>query len=94
MNNKEIPCSPLLFCENKFIISSQCTLVENSSKLLLEYERKKRNSIYTIEFTNNDIEKMISIHVLKVCESSIFQPHQLMFKSCIKKVGSIFEEKK
>ena len=66
-------------------------MAENTSKILLECERKKRNSLSAIEFTNNDIEELISIHVLKVCGSSISKPHQLMFKSSIKEVGSIFE---
>ena len=37
---------------------------------------------------------MISIRVLKLCGSSIFKPHRRLFKSCIKKGGSIFEGKK
>ena len=37
---------------------------------------------------------MISIRVLKLCGSSIFKPHRRLFKSCVKKGGSIFEGKK
>ena len=109
INNKKIHCiSPIYY--NNYIIdfkektqifndffSNQCTLVENTSKLLTDSFKRTNNLFSTISFTKNDIVKiiknlnpnkahgfdMISIRMLKMYGDSILKPSELIFKSCL-----------
>ena len=98
LNNKKIPCIPPLFHNGKFIMdfkektelfndffTRQCSLVNNNSKLPSILTKKTCQSLSTVEFSTNDILKiirnlnpnkahghdMISIRMLKICNESI-----------------------
>ena len=110
LNNKKIPLIPPLFHENRFItdfkekaelfnsfFSNQCSLLKNCSKLPtnLRYVTDKR--LRTINFTTNNIEKIIvslnpnkahghdniSIRMLKICGNTICKPLELIFKQAL-----------
>ena len=109
INNKKIHCISLIYCNNYIIdfkektqifndfFSNQCTLVENTSKLLTDSFKRTNNLFSTISFTKNDIVKiiknlnpnkthgfdMISIRMLKMYGDSILKPSELIFKSCL-----------
>ena len=110
LNNKKIPCIPPIYHNNNYIIdfkekaqifnnffAKQCTLVENTSKLLIDSFKRTNNVFSIILFTKDDIAKiiknlspnkahgfdMISICMLKICGDSILKPLELIFKSCI-----------
>ena len=110
LNNKKILCIPPIYHNNNYItdfkekaqifnnlFAKQCTLVENTSKLLTNSFKKTNNLLSTISFTTDDIAKviknlnpskahgfgMISIRMLKICGDSILKPLELIFKSCI-----------
>ena len=111
LNNKKIPVLPPIFHDNKFIIdfkqkaeifnshfSKQCKPLINNSKILSECPRKSNESLSSITFEINDIEKiiknldpkkshghdMLSIRMLKLFGESIYKPLNLIFKSCLK----------
>ena len=111
LNNKKIPVLPPIFHDNKFItdvkqkaeifnshFSKQCKPLINNSKILSECPRKSNESLSSITFEINDIEKiiknldpkkshghdMLSIRMLKLCGESIYKPLNLIFKSCLK----------
>ena len=110
LNNKKIPCIPPIYHNNNYItdfkekvqifnnfFAKQCTLFENSSKLLIDSSKRTNNPISTISFTKDDIANfiknlnpnsaqgfnMISIRMLKICGDSFLKPLELIFKSCI-----------
>ena len=78
--------------------AKQCSIIQNSSELLLTLNKKTKNSISSITFNRNDIATitrsldpskahgydMISIRMLKICDKSICKPLELIFQSCIK----------
>ena len=109
-NNKNIPCIPPIYYNNNYItdfkqkaqifnnfFAKQCTLVENTSKLPIDFFKKTNNLLSTTSFTKDDISKiiknfnpnkahgfdMISIRMLKISGDSILKPLELFFKSCI-----------
>ena len=111
LNNKKIPAIPPVFHDNKFItdfkqkaetfnshFSKQCTTLINNSKIPSECPRKSYESLSSITFEINYIEKiiknldpnkshghdMLSIRMLKLCGESIYKPFNLIFKSCLK----------
>ena len=69
--------------------------LNSSNKVLSEYPRKSNESLSSISFKINDIEKMIKnldpnksyghdllcICMLKLCVESIYKPLNLLFKS-------------
>lgn len=69
--NKKIPCIPLIFHRNKFVdfkqkadmfihfLASQCTLVNSTSKLPSIFESWILQSLLTVDFISNDIEKIM-----------------------------------
>ena len=72
VNNGKISCIPLLFHNGKFILdfkenaeffndflTRQCSFVNNNSKLPLILTKKKCKSLSTVEFSKNDIVKII-----------------------------------
>ena len=110
LNNKKIPVIPSIFHDNKYItdfkqkaeifnshFSKQCSPLINNSKILSECSRKSNESLSSITFEINDIEKiiknldpnkshghdMLSIRMLKLCDESIYKPLNLIFKSCL-----------
>ena len=107
LNNKKIPDIPPIFHDNKFItdfkqkaeifnshFSKQCTPLINNSKIPSECPRKSNESLSSITFEINDIEKIIknldankshghdmrSIRMLKLCGESIYKPLNLIFQ--------------
>ena len=111
LNNKKIPVIVPIFHDDKFItdfkqkaeifnshFSKQFTPLINNSKIPSEYPRKSNESLCSITFEINDIEKIIknldpnkshgqdifSICMLKLCGESIYKPLNLIFKSCLK----------
>ena len=110
LNNEKIPCIPPIYQKNNYFtdfkekaqifngfFARQCTLVENSSKLLTNSNKRTNKLISTNSFTKDDIAKiiknlnpnkvhgfdMISIHMIKICGESILKSLELIFKSCL-----------
>ena len=95
---------PPILHDNKYITDfKQKTEIFNSqnseiSKIPSECPRKSNESLHSITFEINDIEKiiknleankshghdMLSICMLKLCGESIYKPLNLIFKSCLK----------
>ena len=79
------------------LFTRQCSLVNNNSKLPSILTKKACQSLSTVEFSTNDILKiirnlnpnkvhghdMISIRMLKVCDESICKPLGITFWSCL-----------
>ena len=110
LNNKKIPCIPPLLQDNKYVtdfkkkaelfnlfFAEQCSKIDNSSKLPLNFLKKPDRSISAITFSCDDIATLIknldpskahghdmSIHMLKLCGKSICKPLDLIFQSCMK----------
>ena len=78
--------------------ADQCSILKNKSELLTTLSKKTtRESLTTIDFSNNDILKiirnldpseahghdMISIRMVKICDDSICKPLKLIFQSCV-----------
>ena len=109
-NNKKIPLTPPLFHGNEYVtdfkkkaelfnsfFAKQCSLISNSSELPLNLHYTTEKRFNTLNFSNNDIEKIIqnldpykahghdkiSIHTIKICGKSICKPLQLIFSQCI-----------
>ena len=109
-NNKKIPVTPPIFHDNKFItdfkqkaeifnshFSKKCTPLIDNSKIPLECPRKSNESLSSIAFEMNDIEKiiknldpdkshghnMLSVCNLKLCGEFIYKPLNLILKSCL-----------
>ena len=107
---QKIPCIPPLLHQDKFIINfkekaemlsnffaDQCSLLRNKSKLPATLSKKIRESLTTVDFSNNDFLKiirnidpnkahghdMISIRMVKICDDSICKPLKLIFQSCL-----------
>ena len=99
-----------IFHENKFITGfkqkteifnsyfpKQRTPLINNSKIPSECSEKSRESLSSITFEINDIEKIIkdldpkksyghavlNIHRLKLCDESIYKPSNFIFTSCL-----------
>ena len=78
-------------------ISKQCTLVDNTGKLMTNSFKRTNNLLSTILFTKDDFAKttknlnpnkahgydVISILMLKICGDSIWNVLELIQKSCI-----------
>ena len=71
LNNKKKTCIPPILHENKFILdfkqeaeifnsffANQCTPIHNNSKLLLELIKKTHHALSTVNFLENDAEKL------------------------------------
>ena len=107
---QKIPCISPLLHQDKFIINfkekaemfsnffaDQCSLLRNKSKLPATLSKKIRESLTTVDFSNNDFLKiirnidpnkahghdMISIRMVKICDDSICKPLKLIFQSCL-----------
>ena len=110
LNNKKFPLIPPLFHENCFIadfkeeaelsnslFSNQCSLLKNCSKLPTNPRYVTDKRLRTINFTTNNIEKIIvslnpnkahghdniSIRMLKICGNTILKPLELIFKQAL-----------
>ena len=121
LNNKKIPCIPPLRHQNKYVTDfkekaeifnsffvEQCSLMNNSSKLLSIFLKRTDKFISSISFSSNDIARiirdldpnkalghdMVSVRALKICGEFISKPLEIMFKSCIKKCQFPTEWKK
>ena len=121
LNNKKIPVIPPIFHDNKFItdfkqkaeifnshFSKQCAPLINNSKIPSECPQKSNESLPSVTFKINDIEKiiknfgpnkshghdMLSIRILKLCGESIYKALNLIFRSCLKTGQFPFEWKK
>ena len=111
LNNKKIPCIPPLLQHNKYVtdfkkkaelfnlfFAEQCSKIDNSSELPLNFFKKTEKSISAITFScdniatlikNRDPSKahgrdIISICMLELCGKSICKPLDLTFQSCMK----------
>ena len=79
-----------------YIFADQCSILRNKSGLTAALSKKTRVSLMTIDFSNNDILKiirnldrnkahghdMISIKMVKICDASICKPLKLILHSC------------
>ena len=110
LNNKKIPCIPPLLHQDKFVtdfkekanifnnfFANQCSIVSNNSELPVTLTRKTHESLSTIDFSTDDILKiirnldpnkahghdMISIRMIKICDTSICRPLKLIFQACL-----------
>ena len=110
LNNKKIPCIPPLLHQDKFVtdfkekanifnnfFANQCCIVSNNSELPVILTRKTHESLSTIDFSTDDILKiirnldlnkahghdMISIRIIKICDTSICRPLKLIFQACL-----------
>ena len=110
LNNKKIPCIPPILHQDKFVtdfqekanifnnfFTNQCCIVSNNSELLVILTRITHESLSTIDFSTNDILKiirnldpnkahghdMISIRMIKICDTSICRPLKLIFQACL-----------
>ena len=108
--NKKIPCIPPLLHQDKFVtdfkekanifnyfFANQCSIVSNNSELPVTLTRKTHESLSTIDFSTDDILKiirnldpnkahghdMISIRMIKICDTSICRPLKLIFQACL-----------
>ena len=77
--------------------AKQCSLINTNNDLLSVLSKKTHKSLSTIHFTSYDILKiienldpnkahghdMISIRMIKICNSSIWKPLELTFRSCL-----------
>ena len=72
LNNKKIPCIPPLLHQDKFVtdfkekanifnnfFANQCSIVSNNSELPVTLTRKTHESLSTIDFSTDDILKII-----------------------------------
>ena len=72
LNNKKIPCIPLLFHQNRYIakykdkaellnnfFANQCSLITNSSVLPFVLFKRTENVISSIDFGLDDVAKVI-----------------------------------
>ena len=107
LNNKKIPCIPPLRHQNKYVtdfkekaeifnsfFAEQCSLMNNSSKLLSIFLKRTDKFISSISFSSNDIARiiqdldpnkahdhdMISIRMLKICSESISKPLEIILE--------------
>ena len=105
-NYKKIPRIPPLFHGTEYVtdlkkkaelfnsfFARQCSLISNSSELPLNLHYPTEKHLNTLNFSNNDIEKIIqnldrnkahghdkiSIRILKICGKLICKPLQLIF---------------
>ena len=107
LNNKKIPCIPPLKHQNKYVtdfkekaeifnsfFAEQCSLMNNSIKLLSIVLKRTDKFISSISFSSNDIARiiqdldpnkahdhdMISIRMLKICSESISKPLEIILE--------------
>ena len=78
--------------------ADQCSILRNKNELPATLLKKTSESLTTIDFSNNDIIKiirnldpnkahgydMISIRMMKIWDDSICKPLKLIFQSCLK----------
>ena len=104
LNNKKIPRIPSLIHQDKFVtdfkekanifnnfFANQYSIVSNNSELPVTLTRKTHESLSTIDFSTDDILKiirnldpdkshghdMISIRMIKICDTSICRPQMV-----------------
>ena len=77
--------------------ANQCSIVSNNSELPVTLTKKRHEPLSTIDFSNGDILKiirkldpnkahgrdMISVWMIKICDTSIWRPLKLIFQSCL-----------
>ena len=110
LNDKKVPCIPPIFHDKKFVIdfskkpdpfnyffAKQCSIIKNHSALPLSTITVTDQYLANIEFTNDDIKRiickldpnkshghMISIRMLKMSGDAIIEPLFKIFKNCLK----------
>ena len=109
-NSKKVPIIPPLQINDKLIsdfevqanyfnnfFASQCTPLDNSSKIPANQTYIKNTKLSSIKFENKDIINIIrslsvgkahghdntSIIMLKICDSAIVEPLSILFKNCM-----------
>ena len=109
-NKNKIPLIPPLLSGNESVtdfkkkaelfnsfLAKRCSLISNSSELPLNLYYTIEKRLNTLDFSNNDIEKIIqnldlnkahghdkiSICMIKICGKSICEPLQLVLSQCI-----------
>ena len=79
------------------LFAKQCSLIKNSSQLPSHLHYLTDNRLSSVSFSQDDIAKIIqnldpnkahghdniSIHMLKICGSSVYKPLEMIFKQCI-----------
>ena len=109
LKNKRITLIPPPFHGNEYVtdfkkkaelfysfFAKQCSSISNSSELPLNLHYTTEKHLNTLNFSNNDIEKIIqnsdpnkthghkiSIRMIKICGKSICKPLQVIFSQCI-----------
>ena len=82
---------------NSFFFSEQCSILQNSSKLPTNLAPQTDQSLTSINFSQDDILKIIqnlnlnrvhgpdkiNIRLIKICGKSLCKPLEMIFKSCI-----------
>ena len=77
--------------------AKQCSLIDNGSTIPSLFPLITETSLSDVDFSAEDIKKiisklnsskahgdnMISIHMLKLCDKSIFKPLSIIFKCCL-----------
>ena len=77
--------------------ADQCSVLRNKSELPATLSKKTRESLTTIDVSNNDILKiirnldtnkthghdLISVRMVKICDDSICKSLELIFQSCL-----------
>ena len=81
LNNEKIPCIPPLLHQDKFVtyfkeeanvfFADQCSIVRNNSELLSTHTNPPPPP------------PMISIRMIKICDTSICRPLRLIFQPCL-----------
>ena len=109
-NNKKIPLIPPLFHGNEYVpdfkkkaelfnsfFAKHCSLISNNSELPLNLHFTTEKRLNTLNFSNNEIEKIIqnldpnkahahdkiNIRNINICGKSICKPLNLIFNHCI-----------
>ena len=88
--------------------AKQCSLINTNSDLPSVLSKKTHKELSIIQFTSDDILKIIknldmnkahghdvvSIWIIKICDTSIFKPLELIFRLCLENVKLPTEWKK
>ena len=109
LNNKKIPCIPLLFHENQFITDFK-EKAELFNHYFVTYKLPQLTSkcLDSIHFWSSDIAKiisrldpnkahghdMLSIRMIKLCGNSVCKPLSIIFKDCLSEGKFPYEWKK
>ena len=77
--------------------SKQCSVIENNSELPINFSKLTNNTISSVNFETSDLLQIIrnldvnkahghdniSVRMLKICDTSICKPLELIFRNCL-----------